>query len=173
MFWPIKRKYSATIIIAIILSLGTLALGAIFLTEAGRVQPMELISILVPLFIVCLVLVVEHSLVYQVNSEAVAVRGLLAWVKLPRVAIRRVEPVEYKILSSFGGFKGINGINGVGTLLGKFQTEPIGPVHFYGGRQLQSGVLFVMDDGSKFILTPKDPKRFLENLQDLGFPVSL
>lgn len=173
MFWPIERKYSMTTVIAIVLSLGALALGAMVLTEAGGVQPVELIPILVPLFIVFLVLVVEHLLVYQITSEAVAVRGLLAWVKLPRGAIRRVESVEYKILSSFGGFKGINGINGLGTLLGQFQTEPVGPVHFYGGRQLQSGVLFIMDNGNKCILTPKDPKRFLEKLRDLGFPVSL
>ncbi len=149
----------------LISALIAMALGAMALERLAFVGTWASALAFAPSVAVLALLAFEHSLGYVIAKDGLELRGLLYRLRLKRWHIVKLEPCAYEVL------RGGVALYGLTVYLGPCELAPWGTVRFYGGRGVTPAVLVTLSDGSRVVLTPRDPVRFLAHLASEGYPV--
>ena len=165
MNWPIARPYPRRAAIVLAVMIVVVAVGVGVVDHAGLVATWWAALALVVPVAVTLILAVEHSIHYVISPEGVSVRGFMTKIELQRWNIVNACLTQYR-----PGRPGPT-LSGIGLRMGAVEMTPFGPASFYGGRNVQPAVLLILDDGSRTLLTPEAPRRFLDTLEKWGYPI--
>ena len=164
MFWSVERhnnKWVGVILVGVFVIL--------ILTVSAGVGASDALFEFWPAALGILILLgmfgLELSLRYRLDSEEVTVMWLLYSFSFLRETIESIELAIYTPTARTFGY------GGVGILYGRFHVKPQGKVRIYGGRNPNASIVLSLKDAKTIILTPEDPKRFLEELKRLGYPV--
>lgn len=101
----------------------------------------------------------QFFLTYYVTSDAVWIRTVAARVRIARADIVSVTPVEYRLKWR------VFGASTLAYHVGTFDVDRLGRVRAYVGRGRGEGVLLVLRNGERVILSPRDSKRLMLGLQ--------
>jgi hypothetical protein len=106
-----------------------------------------------------LIVLPQFFLTYYVTSDAVRVRTIASRVHIARTDIVSVTPIEYRLKLR------IFGTSTIAYNVGIFDAGHLGRVRAYVGRGSGEGVLLVLRNGERVILSPRDPQRLILYLQ--------
>jgi hypothetical protein len=128
------------------------------LTGWRRWLPAALVASVVVL-VLAMMFVPQYMLGYELSDEGITVRLATTRLFLPRAEITDASVIRYTLRWR------VFGTSAVRYHSGWFDVDPVGRIRAYANRRAGEGVLLVLHNGERVLLTPPEPESFVRHLE--------